>query len=370
MLLLCVPGAHAQSKVTVNPDQTISLDGSKFFPIGVYLQSDWSGVKKLGADMASRPFCVNTDALQSAAKKHLYLHYTAGPGCDDDNAAAIKKRNASPFTSSVNEAKGNDYLFGYGLPDEPVSSEDLSPADTKWAYGVIKAADPNHPVFFTDYASDIGAHKDSADIFLNDEYPFNNDARPLYDIKTKLVKMQGQVAPKPAWLIIQTGSQFGMPTNAQIRAESYLSIALGSTGLIFYSYDIKDQGGVHNIKKDGDRTYMTALISELKDFSPYFLGTKDSSLSYSSSDVDAILKDADGKSYLVAVNKNDAARNITFTLNGFGGAKATIIGHADAGSTRTGQTLTLASSGALADSLQGLEAVVYEITKKKAAGRE
>ncbi|VUD46366.1 hypothetical protein TDB9533_00809 [Thalassocella blandensis] len=51
--------------------------------------------------------------------------------------------------------------------------------------------------------------------------------------------MQSQVAPKPVWLIIQTGSQFGMPTNAQIRAETYLSIALGSTGLIFYSYDVE-----------------------------------------------------------------------------------------------------------------------------------
>jgi len=368
--LLALPCAFAQSKVTVNADQTVSVNGAKFFPISLYVQSDWAGVKGLGANAASRPFCVNTDALTKSRKKHLYLHYTAGPGCDDDNAAAIKKRDASGFVASIDQARGFDYLFGYGLPDEPVSSEDLSPADTKWAYGVIKGEDPDHPVLFTDYAGDIAAYKDGADIFLNDEYPFNNDSQPLYDIKTKLVKMQAQVAPKPAWLIIQTGSQFGMPTDAQIRAETYLSIALGSTGVIFYSYDEKDEGGVHNIKKDGDPAYMTSLIGELTDFSSFLVGNKDASLSYTSSDVDAILRDDAGKSYLVAVNKNAGARNVSFTLAGFGGATATIIGRYDAGSTRTGQVKTLSSSGVLADALQGLEAVVYEITRKKAATDE
>lgn len=260
----------------------------------------------------------------------------------------------------MNQVKNSNYLFGYGLPDEPVSATGLSAVDTKWAYDVIKAADPSRPVFLTDYANDISAYKNSADIFLNDQYPFNNNLNPMYDIKTKVVNMQRQVAPKPVWLIIQTGSQFGMPTNAQIRAETYLSIALGSTGLIFYSYDVVDAGGEHHLKKDGDLVFMKNLITELKNFSPAFIGPKNNNLSYSSSHVDAILRDYNGKSYFIAVNKSSSAQDITFTLNGFNNGTAKIGGLSSAGSTRTGQTLTVSSTGLLSDNLKPLEAVIYE----------
>jgi hypothetical protein len=360
-MLASLSDLYGQSQVTVNADQTVSINGSKFFPISAYIQSDYTGLKNMGVNTASRPFCVNIDAFNQIVSNQLYCHYTAGGGCGEDNAVDIKNRNAAPFTQSINQVKNSNYLFGYGLPDEPVSATGLSAADTKWAYDVIKAADPNHPVFLTDYASDISAYKNSADIFLNDEYPYNNDVNPLYDIKTKIKNMQTQVAPKPVWPIIQTGSQFGMPTNAQIRAETYLSIALGSTGLIFYSYDVEDAGGVHNIKLDGDPAFMKNLITELKNFSPYFLGTKNTNLSYTSNDIDAILRNYNGKSYLIAVNKNATAKSITFSLSGFSNATATIVGLSAAGSTRTGQTRTV-SSGSLTDTFQGLEAVVYEIT--------
>jgi hypothetical protein len=360
-ILVSFSRIYGQSKVTVNSDQTISINGSKFFPISVYVQSDYAGIKNMGVNVASRPFCVNIDAFNQIVAQQLYCHYTAGSGCGDDNATDIKNRSSSGFTSSINQVKGSNYLFGYGLPDEAKTSEGLSATDTEWAYGVIKAADPNHPVFFTEYSSDISAYKNSADIFLNDEYPFNNDANPLYDIKTKIKNMQTQVAPKPVWPIIQTGSQFGMPTNAQIRAETYLSIALGSTGLIFYSYDVEDAGGIHNIKTDGDPAFMKNLITELKSSSPYFLGTKNTNLTYTSNDIDAILRDYNGKSYLIAVNKNASAKSITFSLNGFSNATAKIVGLSAAGSSRTGQTITI-SSGSLSDTFQGLEAVVYEIS--------
>jgi hypothetical protein len=361
ILLLYFSNTYGQSTVIVNSDQTISINGSKVFPISAYVQSDYAGLKNMGVNVASRPFCVNIDAFNQIVSNQLYCHYTAGSGCGEDNALDIKNRNASPFTQSINQVKSANYLFGYGLPDEPISATGLNATDTKWAYDVIKAADPNHPVFLTDYASDISAYKNSADIFLNDEYPFNNDANPLYDIKTKIKNMQTQVAPKPVWPIIQTGSQFGMPTNAQIRAETYLSIALGSTGLIYYSYDVEDAGGVHNIKLDGDPVFMKNLITELKNFSPYFLGTKNTNLTYTSNDIDAILKNYNGKSYLIAVNKNASAKSITFSLTGFGNATAKIVGLSAAGSNRTGQNLTV-SSGSLSDNLQGLEAVVYEIS--------
>jgi len=361
MFLAISTAVLGQSKVTVNADKTVSVNGSKFFPISVYVQSDWAGIVNMGVNAASRPFCVNANAFAQSENNKLYCHYTAGSGCDAENAQDIRNRRTSAFVNSVNQTKNSNYLFGYGLPDEPISAMNLSAADTKWAYDVIKSADPNHPVFLTEYARDISAYKNSADIFLNDLYPFNNLSNPLYEIKTRFVNMQNQVAPKPAWLIIQTGSQFGTPTNAQIRAETYLSIALGSTGVILYSYDVTDAGGVHNIKVDGDPTFMKNLVSELKSFSPYFLGSTNSNLVYSSNDVDALLKDYEGKSYLIAVNKSTSVKNISFSLAGRGNATATIKGLSAAGSIRTGQTLTLSSAGVFSDNLQGLEAVVYEI---------
>lgn len=126
-------------------------------------------------------------------------------------------------------------------------------------------------MFLTEYARDSSAYRDSADIFLNDWYPFGNSTNPLYEWKTRIVDMQNQVAPKPVWPIIQTGSRFGMPTNAQIRAETYLSLAPGSTGLIYYSYYLKDAGGVYNIVKDGDIPFQKNLIAAVKAISPALL---------------------------------------------------------------------------------------------------
>ncbi|VUD46361.1 hypothetical protein TDB9533_00808 [Thalassocella blandensis] len=134
--------AHAQSKVMVNADSTVSINGTKVFPISVYIQSDWPGVKDLGVNAVSRPFCANSGAVSQAENYSLYLHYTAGPGCDYENATAIKNRNTSIFQQSVNQAKNSNWLFGYGLPDEPKSATGLSGADTKWAYDLIKSTDP------------------------------------------------------------------------------------------------------------------------------------------------------------------------------------------------------------------------------------
>lgn len=367
-VILGLAAAQAQTQVTVNPDRTVSVNGAKVFPISVYLQSDWAGARQLGVNTASRPFCVNAGAPKQAEHHGLYLHYTAGPGCDSANAAAIKARNAAPFTQSVNQAKGSKALLGYGLPDEPQTAMGLSAADTRWAYGVIKAADPHHLVFLTEYASDITAHRESADVFLNDEYPFNNAPNPLYDIKTRLKTMQAQVAPKPVWLIIQAGSQFGMPTNAQIRAETYLSIALGSTGLVFYSYDVEDANAVHNIRKDGDPAFLTQLISELTSLSPVLLGATNTALVYSASHVDAIRKDHAGKTYLIAVNKSASAQDISFSLGGVKNATATLVGLSSAGSQRVGQTRAVSADGTLTDRLQGLEAAIYEIGASTGAG--
>lgn len=87
---LYFPNVYAQSRVTVNSDQTVSINGAKVFPISIYIQSDYVGVKNLGLEMVSRPFCANASQFANAENNGLYIHYTAGPGCDYGNAMAIK----------------------------------------------------------------------------------------------------------------------------------------------------------------------------------------------------------------------------------------------------------------------------------------
>jgi len=64
----------------VNADQTIAINGTRVFPISIYLQSDCVGVKPLGANAASRPFCPSNDASKKAKSSGWYLRYTAGSG--------------------------------------------------------------------------------------------------------------------------------------------------------------------------------------------------------------------------------------------------------------------------------------------------
>jgi hypothetical protein len=187
-ILLLVNPTPPKTGVTVNLDRTISINGTKFFPIGAYIEDDWSGLAGMGINSASEPFCVAPSSLTKCENNSIYCHLTVGPGCDIENAQAIKSRDSSAFISRVNQFKNSSYLLGYGLPDEPISAVNLNPSDTKWAYDTIKSADPNHLVFFTDYASDVSSYKNSADVFLNDEYPFGNAHNPLYYIKKNIKK--------------------------------------------------------------------------------------------------------------------------------------------------------------------------------------
>lgn len=370
-VFLFFPGVTAASTVTVNPDKTISIDGTPFFPIGAYCiggglpqdETQWQEASTWKLNFNSSPFVpeLALPSLELGEKFKIYSHLSVG------YADKYKNRDPNSITDMVNQLKGSPYIFAYGLPDEP-PAQGLTPLDTEFGYKILKQADPAHPVILT-YYKDFDIFKNSADIFILDFYPFQLGIpreRALYWFKDWYNRESANVSPKPLWPLIQAfGTKedptfyFFIPTKEEIRAETYLAIVLGSKAIIFYAYGVEP----YNINNQPEiKAFLKNLTSELVGFSPIFLAEDSNRLSYASEDVDALLKEYSGKLYLIAVNKSPASVSVTFNISGVNTANAIRIGKPDTGaSSKPGKTITV-TEGKLTETFEGLAANIYEIT--------
>ena len=153
-------------------------------------------------------------------------------------------------------------LYGWYLMDEP-TIHGASPETMRAAYRAVKKIDRVHPVVTTicrpertrDYA-------DSTDVIMVDAYPVS--ISPPFTlaipIETALAVTGGT---KPVWAAVQVhnndlhhlrrgGETAHMisaprfPTNQEIRCMTYLAIAHGASGILFYAYDGWEYGKAYD----------------------------------------------------------------------------------------------------------------------------
>ena len=165
----------------------------------------------------------------------------------------VLKGNVAGIQERVKALKDTPGLFGWYLLDEP-TVQGTNAETMQRAYRAVKELDPDHPVVATLCAPDrMGEFAPSTDVLLVDRYPVSLE--PLFTVaihvETALAVTGGK---KAVWGAIQLtcqdthrlkrGGEAGLmvsvprlPTVREIRCMTYLAIAHGASGILFYAYD-------------------------------------------------------------------------------------------------------------------------------------
>jgi len=178
-----------------------------------------------------------------------------------DRMMAMRADLAS-IRTRVSALRGHAALRAWYLMDEP-DIHGARPEDLQKVYGAIKELDPEHPVVMT--ISDherIGEYESACDVVMVDTYPIS-PYPPICvapAIERALEQTEGR---KPVWSAVQVhnndlhhvlrGDELASlidpprpPTLAEVRCMTFLSLAHGASGIIFYAYDAWKYGKVYD----------------------------------------------------------------------------------------------------------------------------
>lgn len=218
--------------------------------------------------------------------------------------------------------KGNKSLIGYFTCDEPHGigwSIDQLALINK----TIKEIDPDHPAFNCldkpEYVASFCA-KVNPKIVLHDNYPLKFAPSDNFKNFTKEIDLVRSSTPEktPLWIIVQAhgfdskAEYLREPTPQELRAMTFLAIAHGAKGIIYFLYQtLGDAGGMFGmLDKNGKSTAkwdeIQKIAPKIKAMAPTLL-----QLSYQEKGCSAtgntdvqLFKDDAGKQYIIAVNKD------------------------------------------------------------------
>jgi len=274
------------------------VNGQPFLPIGLYHAAHYhKGLKEASEKgfnavqvYGSTPKALKED-LDNAYANGLYGLVALNGLCEDlDRLEKLVLGN-----------RDHPGLLVWSLEDEPNfrvpepketpyadRAYRLSPEKLKEAYDLIKKRDPKHPVWVNlahGFSKDHQDYKSVADIMSADIYPVpGNTLSPVASYAEVTVK---GCAGKPAWLALQMSpvrpqlkEKDRYPTIAEVRCMTFMSIAHGTTGVLYYAFNEHGKAAAAGWPYSNWRTSTTApaywaqwadLTAELKTLTPLIL---------------------------------------------------------------------------------------------------
>ena len=374
-------------------DGAYLVNGTPYFPLGLYhvKSVDLAAIASSGINMAMSQ--VGTPFPSSWYR----------PGVGDDNGYSEKcaangtkclamgagylDPSNSLGQSLLNYYRNDASIALWIVYDEPSRSM-LGTCQTYYEQGVNW--DPTHP-FFTlqvppspsyraeelqDIVNYFAVTAQTADIFSVDPYPidFGQPLRHVYDSVDRAVK--SVFGKKPVWATLQSytiknksDGSFGnprLPTSAELKCMSYMALAAGARGLLYYAFDdtywTSDDGtrtGV-NLKNDCPDYWnnaFTPCISQIKANSAIWTAPYASGSPINQSSTILMQKKPytlNNRVYMLVVNPENTTQgvNITLPIAWSGSSSAPDV---------LGGTSASISSGILTDSLAPLQAKCYEL---------
>ena len=223
--------APGTDEVTVDEQNRLIVSGRPFFPIGIYNAplDDLGLLARMGFNCAG-PYFTATPEYVAEAKQHGLRLITNAPKEDAD---------------WVRQAAESGQLLAYYVYDEP--APDRAAELRQRCLGLAKT-DPYHPTcgcnnLHHEYYTDV------ADIMMVDAYPHPGKFDVIVSRMQAAVRaMKGR---RPVWYIPQTFARIGYlhagttlensrePTFDELRAATWLGIALGARGVVYYSHCIQ-----------------------------------------------------------------------------------------------------------------------------------
>jgi hypothetical protein len=231
---------------------------------------------------------------------------------------------------------------GYGPP--------ILPAKIVESYQAIRKADPSRPVLLnlgqgvawdawhgrgtrTNHPEDYPEYTKGCDIASFDIYPV---AHPSAQVKGNLDFVAKGVARlvkwtdgrKPAWNCIECTriQSEAKATPRQVKAEVWMALVHGSSGLIYFVHEWKPKFNEHALLDDTEMlTAVTAVNKQIRELAPALNSPtiKDvGAVESANKDVPVavMVKRQGGATYVFAVAMKSGTTEATFTVAGLGGA--------------------------------------------------
>lgn len=229
-ILFLHPAAAAQGTVVAFDKSGVAqVDGEPFFPIGIFT------------------YHLDDAVMQQIREKRFntIIHGFEQHQLDRIHAEGLKAI-VYPRGEWLEAAKEHPALLAWYLADEP-EGHGQTPAEMEEAYHELKARDPHHPIGLCHFLYEaIEQYKDAADFTMSDVYPVtaNRDV-PLRNVGIHIWRAHTVHGGRhwPVWAYIQVfggpdtdGGKWAQPTPQEVRAMTFMALAQGATGILYFSY--------------------------------------------------------------------------------------------------------------------------------------
>ncbi|MBA3273626.1 MAG: hypothetical protein H0T11_07115 [Chthoniobacterales bacterium] len=371
-----------QARVTLNDSGYPVHDGTAIFPLGIF--NGGARVKEMG----EAGFTV----------QHAYNAVNVEPGeRPNDQGAKDFLDNASDngmkglfliprglaFSGDwegvrrrIRMFKNHPALLAWD-EEEGIARGDLAPEGLAKLVSLIREEDPHHPIMVGDARDIISRMTDRSNFFPTDHmdlgmwwwYPFPLDKGKDSGLEGEERSKELELAPpsflalakvkQPLWVGVQSYKkppEWGRyPTPLEYRAQAYLAIIHGAKGLMWYGGSVT--GGMYAKLEEAHWPELKAIVRELRDLSPTFMGETMESPPFEPGDakLSVMLKRSpEGRLILLAVNR--AAKPVDVTI------KLRDIEDADIAVLSEKRSVSIMSSG-LRDHFDPYAVHVYEVKR-------
>jgi hypothetical protein len=225
------PRAAPPRDVRLDSRGVLHVEGRPFFPTGLYLQEcseeALASARLLGVNtvvMGAGPDCEGLVARARAAGLEVIL------GASPESAQAAR---------AFVEAHRHLPILAWSLVDEPDLRPDLHPRVPE-LYEAVAGCD-GRPVYTSNHSpSSFLSLAPYTDILAIDPYPLGTVPQPLSTVAAWTEEAAASLPPgRPVWYINQSFAMAPFwnrpPSPAQLRAMTWLALARGARGLMFYS---------------------------------------------------------------------------------------------------------------------------------------
>lgn len=318
-------------EVTFDEKNICYLNGTPFFPIGIYHSMPFEVNQHKKPEMPE----ISLEQAINDIKDHG-INTAMTTWIEDQN---IKKYTDSGMLLNVETAKwaddkamqdridmnrqNNTGLFYYTV-DEPIGNAMVSQAKKEYDY--YRQNDPHRPVSASvNLASALLRTNDCFDIMMSDPYIFLKGTNPsLWEIMPFIENSQkAGNGKKPVWITLQafgmenTAFKWKIPTRDEVRAQAWFSIANGVTGILWYAYatgepDPASPWGQWYIGDKDIWEELKTVNSEINEFLPVLVkGEKITPLKCSNDKICSAYWKYNDKTYAILVNGESSVQTCT-----------------------------------------------------------
>ncbi len=266
----------APSKVTINPDQVLVIDGKKVFPIGFTMPPPANGftpdgenaiqeLSRAGANFMRTGAWGDNWGSETIKREKEYMDAAAKYGMHClpylKELAALKptdKKREQTLRDVIKMFRDHPGLGAWKGADEPEwGKEPLDPLLR--VRDIIKKTDPNHPIVMIQAPrgtlETLRPYNQTGDLIGADIYPIsyppgthslleNNEISMVGDYTRKMMEVAD--GKMPVWMVLQIawsgvlkeGKTLRFPTFPEERFMAYQAIINGARGLLFFGGNI------------------------------------------------------------------------------------------------------------------------------------